>query len=153
MGRKWAPIGHRPVGKVKIGYEFTYLYLTLCPFTGDGFAAFLPKLDSDNFAWFVKKVEACVTKNSLFIADGATAHKPNLFDKSKLQLVKLPDACPELNPVERFFKEVRRQLKSRVFDTLELAQQAVEDAVEKVSESAQKVISLTCFPYIKNTSP
>lgn len=78
--------------------------------------------------------------------------KTKKFDKSKLQLVKLPAACPELNPVERFFKEVRRQLKSRVFDTLELAQQAVEDAVEKVSESAQKVISLTCFPYIKNTS-
>lgn len=50
---------------------------------------------------------------------------------------------------ERFFKEVRKQLKSRVFETLDQAQQAVQRAVEAL---ADKVISITAFPYIKNTS-
>ena len=65
---------------VKIGYENTYLYLTRCPFTGAGFAAFLPKLTSHFFGWFVKQVEAYLPGKSLFIADGATAHKAALFD-------------------------------------------------------------------------
>jgi len=67
-------------------------------------------------------------------------------------LVRLPAACPELNPVERFFLEVRRQLKRRVFETLQAAEQAVRQAVEMVGETAEKIIKLTCFPYLKTTS-
>lgn len=31
LGRKWSPIGHRPNGKQKIGYEYLYLYVSLKP--------------------------------------------------------------------------------------------------------------------------
>jgi transposase len=123
--------------------------LTLCPFTGDGFAAFLPKLNSQQFGWFVTKVQECIHQPSLFIADGATAHKADLFDKQKLVFVKLPAACPELNPVERFFKEVRKQLKNKVFESLQQAQHRLQAVVEGLTD---KVVSLTCFPYIKSTS-
>ena len=34
LGRKWGPVGHRPVSPVRIGHENVYLYLALCPFTG-----------------------------------------------------------------------------------------------------------------------
>jgi transposase len=63
LSRKWAPMGHRPIAPVKIGYENTYLYLTICPFTGEGFATFLPKLDSTSFGWFVQKVEESIGQN------------------------------------------------------------------------------------------
>jgi transposase len=116
-------MGHRPVAPVKIGYESTYLYLTLCPFTGKGFAALLPKLDGPSFSWFIEQVQGCLERKCLFVADGATAHVKEYFDERKLAFVRLPAACPELNPVERFFKEVRRGLKSRVFQTLEQAQE------------------------------
>jgi hypothetical protein len=52
-------------------------------------------------------------------------------------------------PVERFFKEVRKQLKNRVFEQVEQAQQAVQDAVEALTD---RVVSITAFPYIRNTS-
>ena len=133
---------------VKIGYESTYLYLTLCPFTGRGFAAFLPKLTSQFFGWFVKQVEAYLPGKSLFIADGATAHKAALFDNARLVFERLPAACPELNPVERFFREVRRGLTFRVFARLDQAQGCVQEVVEKLSADAGKTVSLTCFPYI-----
>jgi hypothetical protein len=152
LSRKWAPTGHRPIAPVKIGYENTYLYLTICPFNGKGFATFLPKLDSASFGWFIQKVEDTIAQKSLFIADGAKAHKEELFNESKLVFKKLPPACPELNPIERFFKEVRKHLKNRVFESLKIAQTKIEEIVDKISESADNVISLTCFPYIKNTS-
>ena len=157
LSRKWAPIGHRPVAPVKIGYENTYLYLTLCPFTGKGFGAFLPKLNSEWFGWFVEKIQECMgqtglPEKGLFIADGATAHKNELFDRQKLVFEKLPAACPELNPVERFFKELRKQLKNMVFDTLEQAQERIQKIVENLFEEEGKVSSLTCFPYLKNTT-
>lgn len=142
-------MGHRPVAPVKIGYDNTYLYLTLCPFSGSGFAAFLPKLNREQFGWFVKQVQACVHQRCLFIADGATAHKADLFDPTKLVFERLPAACPELNPVERFFKEVRKHLKNKVFETLAQAREAVQKAVESLADN---VISITAFPYIRNTS-
>jgi len=145
-------MGHRPVAPVKIGYESTYLYLTLCPFTGKGFAAFLPKLNAPCFAWFVEQVQECLTKKCLFVADGATAHVAQCFDEQKLTFVKLPAACPELNPIERFFKEVRKGIKYRVFHTIEQAQERIQAIVRDISAKAGRVVSITCFPYLKNTT-
>jgi len=117
----------------------------------------LPKLDSERFAWFIGKIQECmgqtdIPEKALFIADGARAHKAELFDKEKLVFERLPAACPELNPVERFFKEVRKQLKNRVFETLEQAQKRIQKIVEDLFEEQDKVIALTCFPYLTNTT-
>jgi transposase len=152
LDRKWAPIGHRPVAPVKIGYQNTYLYLTLCPFTGVGFASFLPKLNGKYFSWFVSEISRRLEHKSLFIADGATAYKAKFFDNERLIFERLPAACPELNPVERFFKEVRRRLKNRVFETLEQAKACIKKVVEDLFEEEGRVVSLTCFPYIQNTT-
>ena len=89
---------------------------------------------------------------ALVIADGATAHKAELFDKEKLVFERLPAACQELNPVERFFKEIRKKLKNKIFDTLEQAQERIQKIVENLFEQEGKVSSLTCFPYLKNTT-
>jgi hypothetical protein len=152
LGRKWSPVGHRPVSPIRIGYENIYLYLSLCPFTGQGYAAFLPKLNAEWFGWFVRQIQACLGCKSLFIADGAKAHKADLFDKAKLTFKKLPPYCPELNPVERIFKEVRRQLKHRVFSSLDEAKTRLKSILETLFDGSGKVISLSCFPYIKNAS-
>ena len=94
-------MGHRPLAPVRIGYEFTYLYLALCPFTGEGYAAFLPALDKAHFAWFTDQMRQALAGPALLVADGASAHHQD--PQSTLKLIKLPAACPELNPVERFF--------------------------------------------------
>ena len=157
LSRKWGPIGHRPIAPVKIGYENTYLYLTICPFTGEGFGAFLPKLNSKCFAWFLDKIQQeliqkHLSQKALFIADGATAHKEQLFDKQMLVFEKLPAACPELNPVERFFKEIRKKLKNKVFETITSAQECIQKVIKELCQEEGKVISITCFPYLKNTT-
>ena len=151
-GCKWTPTGHRPFTPVRIGYESVYLYLSLCPFTGQGYAAFLPKLNADWFQWFVQQVDKCLTAKSLFIMDGARAHKADSMKVSHLVFQKLPPYCPELNPAERLFNEVRRRLKHRVFSGLDQAQSCIQAILEKLFEGRDTVISLCCFPYIKNAS-
>jgi transposase len=149
LGHKWAPMGHRPLAPVRIGYEFVYLYLTLCPFSGQGYAAFLPRLDKVSFGWFIDQIRQKLAGPALLIADGAKAHQPYFCSDEALKLAKLPPYCPELNPIERFFREVRRRLKNKVFQTLDQAQRQVQKVVE---ELADEVVSVTCFPYIKSTS-
>jgi len=54
--------------------------------------------------------------------------------------------------VERFFKEIRRQLACKVFNTLKQAEQQVEKILQNYFLQPEKVISITKFPYLENTS-
>jgi transposase len=65
---------------------------------------------------------------------------------TKIELQKLPTACPELNPVERFFKELRRQMACKVFLTLKQAEEAVEEVLQTYFHKPHQVISITQFP-------
>lgn len=84
--------------------------------------------------------------------DGAKAHKADSKEVSHLVFQKLPPYCPELNPAERLFKEIRRRLKHRVFSCLDQAQNRIQAILETLFEGRDTVISLCSFPYIKNTS-
>lgn len=145
-------MGHRPYTPVQIGYESLYLYLALCPFTGQGYAAFLPNLTGEWFAWFVGQIANEVSGCHLLVADGSRAHGTEAFSGTKLTFSKLPPYCPELNPVERVFKEVRQRLKARIFSSLAEAEQRLRTVLEGLFTGRQTVIELTCFPYILNTS-
>ncbi len=147
LGRRWTPSGVRPVGRQQIGYEYLYLYVSLKPLTGEVFALFLPRLDKECFGIFAKERSRRLTRKTLMIADGATAHR--LAETETIQLSRLPSYAPELNPVERFFEEIRRKLKFRVFETLEEAEMYVSQVLKEFLNDAERVKSLTLYPYIK----
>jgi transposase len=147
LGRKWSPIGCRPRGKQKIGYEYLYLYVSLKPFTGELFAMFLPRLNKECFALFTKERSRRIQARLLMIADGATAHRT---ENQKIELVKLPAYSPETNPVERFFEELRRELEFCVFESLDEAEVYLTKVLQKYYEQPELVKSLTLYPYIKH---
>ena len=147
LGRKWAPIGVRPKGKQQIGYEYLYLYVALKPYTGEMFAMFLPRLDKECFGIFARERSKSLKEKMLWVLDGASAHR--LEQESQfLALQKIPAYSPELNPVERFFEELRRQMKFRIFDSLEEAEECLSEVLQGIYEDAERVKSLTLFPYI-----
>jgi transposase len=147
LGRRWTPCGVRPIGKQKIGYEYLYLYVSLKPYTGEVFAMFLPRLDKECFSIFARERGKSLKKKTLWILDGATAHR--LVENHLIDLQKIPPYSPELNPVERFFQELRRRMKFRIFDTLEDAEKCLSEVLEEFCKDAERVKSLTLFPYIK----
>lgn len=151
LGRKWTPIGIRPAGCQQIGYQYVYLYVSLKPFTGEVFALFLPRLDKECFGIFINQRSLQLKRRTLLVADGATAHR--LEENALVELVKLPPYAPELNPVERFFKELRHKLEFRVFETLEQAEGFVGAAIQELLQDRKRVKSLTLFPYIKCAHP
>lgn len=126
LGRKWTPSGHRPIAPLHIGSSFVHLFVALAPLRGEVFAMFLPHLDRSCFQLFSQQLNQTLRAPTLLVADRATAHQAKLLTDTHLVLAHLPTACPELNPVEGFFEELRRQMKSRVFETLNAAQQCVE---------------------------
>ena len=151
--RRWSRQGHRPVCRVKLGYEWGYLYVAICPFTADMFALFLSHLDKQCFTYFLEQfqlhVQAKGVEKALLIGDGATAHTSQHWSEQPLlHWQKLPPACPELNPVERFFKELRAKTSNQVF----LNKQQVEDYLERLIlnyyDQPPLISSLTRFSYL-----
>lgn len=147
LGRKWTPMGVRPLGTQRIGYEYLYLYVALKPYTGELFTMFLPRLDKECFALFAGARSTGLDKKTHWFLDGASAHRLGA-ENQVLELHKLPPYAPELNPVERFFEELRRQMKFRIFDSLEDAEKCVSEILEEFYNDAERVKSLTLFPYI-----
>lgn len=152
LGRKWSPAGHRPHSPIRIGYEFTYLYLALCPFGRRVYAAFLPALTGEWFSWFVAQIDQQLDAPCLLVADGAKAHQDSAFTGTQLQFCQLPAYCPELNPAERVFREIRRGLKHRLLASVAEAQYRVKAILQALYEDVSAWVDLVCFPYILNAT-
>ncbi len=64
----------------------------------------------------VCRVGGAASAKTLIIVDGAGSHQANILSAdSPLGLEKLPPYAPELNPAERFFQELRKDLANQIF--------------------------------------
>lgn len=82
---------------------------------------------------------------------GRAAHRSSrLALEANLSLEHLPAYSPELNPAERFFKEIRRELKNRVFDSYEEVERAVVAAITPYLKERERVKRLTCYGWLQN---
>ena len=157
--RRWTPRGHRPKCKVKLGYEYCYLYAALNPYSGALFSLILPDMTKDSFCIFTTHFSHYLDElygvhkeqrnKVLLIADGAGAHQEQLCNDSGFHFQKLPAASPELNPVERFFEELRKDLADHVFDTLEQVEEHLVTMLQQYYQNPQVIIQLTQYPYIR----
>lgn len=153
--RRWSRQGTRPTCPVKLGYEWGYLYVAICPFTGDVFSMLLTHLDKDCFGEFIRQFRQHLQeqgiKRALLIGDGATAHTSQPWQQhEQVEWAKLPTACPELNPVERFFLELRKQTANTVWQDKEQIERVLQNLIQMYNQNPQTVINLTLFPYIIN---
>lgn len=151
--RRWTRQGHRPVCPVKLGYEWGYLYVAICPFTGDMYAMFLSHLDKQCFTYFLEQLQMHLQHKgihkALLIGDGATAHtSQNWSAFDLLQWQKLPTACPELNPVERFFEELRAKTSNKVFTNKQQVEDCIENLILDYQLQPLLISKLTLFPYL-----
>ena len=70
----------------------------------------------------------------------------------QLTIEHLPPYSPELNPVERLFKELRAVLKNRVFESLQAVEEAVIKAIEPFLKDGSRVKKLTFYGWL-HTAP
>lgn len=150
--RRWSRQGRRPVCKVKIGYEWGYLFLALCPATADMFACYCSHLDKTCFEYFItefnKHLQAkAIASSVLLIGDKATAHQGSLLPDS-IHWQSLPTACPELNPVERFFEELRKILANRIFEDKRQVEQCLTFWLNDYQKQPEQIIQLTQFTWL-----
>ncbi len=82
--------------------------------------------------------------------DRAPSHGAKIVEAVGLPLVKQPPASPELNPAERVFEELRREVEGEVYGTIEKKMAAVEGELEALATAPDRVQRLTGWSWIRD---
>ncbi len=157
MARRWTAKGVRPVGKQNIGYDYGYLYVALNPSSGRAFGLILPSMTVESMRLFIREFRLWLKENgeaeaeTQFILDGAGSHRSEKVSYGLMEKQLLPPYSPELNPVERFFQELRRELKNKVYESYEEVEKAVEAMFKKYLARPEAVKKLTNFHWLHTT--
>jgi transposase len=106
-------------------------------------------MDGLCFQTFLERLgEAYADHHLVVVLDGAPSHTSSQITLPKnVSLLGLPSYSPELNPVERWFQEFRRTLSNRIFETLELLQEAITKALEPYWEQPGRLQRLISFSW------
>ncbi len=92
--------------------------------------------------------EVYPTHHLLVVLDGAPSHRSEeIVCPENVSFLGLPAYSPELDPVERWFQEFRRKLSNKAFETVELLQEALGQALLPYWEEPARLRQLTGFSW------
>jgi putative transposase len=139
--------GVQPVATVWPRFDNFYLFGAVEPLTGDSFFLELPLLNSamfqlwlDDFAHtFAASFNILVLDNGAFHTAKALRWPPNVAT------VPFPSYSPELNPIERLWRDLKDQLADTVAKTLDALSDTVCHLIQNYAPAVLK--SLTSFAY------
>ena len=146
--RRLTARGVQPVGAVQHVFEWWYVYGTVEPTTGDRFFLELPYLNAEGFQIFVNAfAEAFPDSLNLLLLDNSGAHTAQrLTLPANVRLVFLPPYCPELNPIERVWRDLKDALAWLQFPTPEVQQHYIAHLLR--GYKAATLQALTGYTYL-----
>ncbi len=118
----WAEKGKETMVKVKQGFKNFYMYSSINPNTGEDYSLILSCVDTEMMNLYLKKFSLAYRKESIvLVMDQAGWHKSKqLSIPRNIKIVYLPPYSPELNPVERFWRFLKKEvLHNFVYESLD----------------------------------
>ena len=139
--------GIKPIAKVEEKYESVYLYGAVDPRTGDSFFLEFSDLTADCFQLFLDQFSEAFPEslNLLVLDNGRFHHAKSLEIPENVVLLFLPAYSPELNPMERFWQDLKAKVFLQTYETLEAMQTQITKSLRAYSHAA--IAKLTGFSY------
>jgi hypothetical protein len=140
--------GVRPIISSEMKREYYYLFAMIEPLTGKDFMLELPTLDTGMMQIFMDKfAKEDAESLHLILLDKASSHTTEkLKIRENIVFMFLPACSPELNPIERFWKELKDWLSDYEMKSLSEARKLVSQGLQSFSEKA--ISSITSFEYL-----
>ena len=140
--------GVRPLISSEIKREYEYLFGLIEPLTGKDFMMEMPNLDTEMMQIFLDEFsQEDETSLHVILMDNASAHTTEKLKVGKnIIIIYFPANAPELNPIERFWKELKDWLSDYEPNTMEEVSQLVGEGLRSFSEKA--ISSITSFSYL-----
>lgn len=144
--RVLAPGGVKVQQALQLRYAWRYLLLAVDPAAGALRWAWIERLTQDHLRPVLEEWRLdCV------IWDGAGSHRGKRLRDLPLRRVVLPPYAPALNPAERVFEEIRRQVEGRVYESLEAKGAVVERYLIELAATPERVRRLCAWTWIEET--
>jgi len=149
--RSWSKIGVRTIIENQQEFSSRYCYSAIDPIDGDTFHLMdFKNLTSEEINLFLGALQDHYPDEHLIIVwDNAPAHRPKSLIREDMTFIHLPSYSPQLNPVERYFGEMRKFTANQIFrggmDKLSLV---VEKAILKLSKINHHIKKLCGYPWI-----
>ena len=146
--RRLTAQGIQPVGVVQHTFEWFYVYGAVAPTTGERFFLELPYLNADAFQIFVDAfAHAFPDSLNILLLDNSGAHTAQRIQwPGNVRYVWLPPYCPELNPIERLWRELKDDLAWLQCPTLDAQQVYRGDLLQAYEAPALQ--ALTGYAYL-----
>lgn len=140
--------GVRPLISSEIKREYEYLFGMIEPLTGKDFMMEMPRLDTDTMQVFIDEFEKADPDSlHLVVVDNASSHTTEKLKVGEnIVFIFLPACSPELNPIERFWKELKDWLSDYEPQTMTEVRELISQGLKSFSEQAMS--SITSFEYL-----
>jgi transposase len=157
MRRVWAPVGERPIARLKRGYEWTYLYGFVHPQSGEVFWLILPTVNAELFSLalgeFAKEVGAGKERHIVLVVDKAGWHTAGeVRPPEGIHLEFLPAGSPELQPAERLWPLSNEALANGLFEKIEQIEQTLMHRCVQLLDQAELIEGLTNYHWWPQTA-
>ena len=149
--RCWAPGGIRPEVASQIVREYIYAFVAVSPKDGIVDSLILPEVNAEAMSLFLNEVSARhFDEMILMFLDKAGWHRAgDLKIPENIRLSWLPPYCPQCNPVEHIWDEIREKwFVNRVFKSLDAVEDTLFEALVSIENDPIKMKNLTQFPWI-----
>jgi hypothetical protein len=140
--------GVHPLLSAAYRFENLYLYGVVEPLTGQSFFLELPLLNTQGFQVFLDHFAATdPARFHLLLLDNGAFHKAQaLRCPANVGLLFLPPYAPELNPIERLWRDLKDWLATSQPDSLDALSSLLCTRLRQYTPATLR--SLTSFPYL-----
>jgi transposase len=148
---RWYTKGQRPPGIADQRFTFAYIFAASEVQTDNAFSLILPEVHTAAMQLFLDRFAETIPQTdhvALFLDRAGWHASAGLKVPSCITLVPLPAYSPELNPVERIWKQLKeRYLSHRLHDDYDAIVDAASQAWNKLTAETGRLASLTWLPW------
>lgn len=134
----WTLRGHRVVVPVQQKYQWGYVYGACELVTGDASFAFLPRVCLEGSQIFLNQLVATDPQAIHVVLWDQAGFHPKAAQHplpEQIRIVEFPPYCPELNPVEKLWDQVKCHVSNEVFEVLTAIESKIEQALSPFWQS------------------
>ena len=147
--RNWSPVGERVTVPKQMEFDWGYLWAEIDVLSGEFNVWLLPEMNGEALLPVVQQMPERWGADLGIVWDNSSVHKSVAKRLPGTVSHKfLPAYSPELNPVERFFEELRRRIANRIFSSISELEDALVEAMNEFLEDRSKVQQLCGYPWI-----
>lgn len=150
--RSWSPVGVRTIVGNQQMFSNRYLFSAVAPLTGESFhlMGFEENTSAMISIFFDEMEKNYPGKHIIMVYDNAPSHRPKVVrERKNITCIFLPPYSPELNPAERFFEEIRKATANQIFETIEVQEKVIAEAVRTLSLDEGRMRRLLGYGWIK----